>query len=76
MLSDIAQNRFALRCRLPILGRESNMTQEIEDGSWRSVAEKVSKEMDPAKLTVLVAKLCRAFEIEDERRPKTIPAVI
>jgi hypothetical protein len=26
--------------------------------------------MDPGKFTVLVAKLCRAFEIEDEKRPK------
>jgi hypothetical protein len=28
---------------------------------WRSLAEEASKEMDPAKLTILVGKLCRAL---------------
>ena len=47
-----------------------NMTPQPADGNWQSVADQVIKEM--AKLTVLVAKLCRAFEVEDERRLKTI----
>ena len=29
---------------------------------WRSIAEETSKEMDPAKLTILVGKLCRALD--------------
>ena len=37
------------------------MAQHPEDGDWRFIAEQVSKEMDSAKLTILVAKLCRAL---------------
>jgi len=37
---------------------------------WRSLAEETSKEMDPAKLTILVGKLCRAL---DERNERTSP---
>jgi hypothetical protein len=52
------------------------MTPKLEDGTWQSVAEQVSEEMDPAKLTVLVAKLCRAFEIEDEKRQKIVRVAV
>ena len=48
------------------------MAPHLEDGNWRSIAEQVSKEMDSGKLTALVAKLCRAFELEDEQRPGKI----
>jgi hypothetical protein len=34
---------------------------------WRSIAEETSKEMDPARLTILVGKLCRALDERNER---------
>ena len=37
--------------------------------NWRSIAEQVSREMGFRKLTVLVARFCRPFEIEDEKEP-------
>ena len=42
------------------------MTPHFGDEDWLSIAEQASKEMDPAKLTILVEKLCRA--LEGERR--------
>jgi hypothetical protein len=44
------------------------MALQPGDRDWRSIAEKASKEMDPAKLMVLIAQLCSAL---DER--KTMP---
>ena len=38
---------------------------------WRSLAEETSKEMDPAKLTILVGKLCRALDERKERKSPT-----
>jgi hypothetical protein len=38
------------------------MAPYIEDGDWRPIAEQVSKEMDSAKLMIIVAKLCRALD--------------
>jgi hypothetical protein len=38
------------------------MARHLEDGDWLSIAEQTSKEMDPAKLTILVEKLCHALE--------------
>ena len=35
---------------------------------WRSIAEEASKEMDPAKLTILGGKLCRALDELNERQ--------
>jgi len=32
------------------------------DGDWRSIAEQTSKETDPAKLMILVEKLCCALD--------------
>jgi hypothetical protein len=37
--------------------------------NWRELAEQTSKEMDSAKLMVLVAKLCQA--IDGERQEKS-----
>jgi hypothetical protein len=37
--------------------------------NWRDIAEKTSKEMDPTKLAVLVADLCRAIEGERQENP-------
>jgi hypothetical protein len=39
----------------------------LGDRDWRTIAEKASKEMDPAKLMVLIAQLCGAL---DERKLK------
>ncbi len=38
------------------------MDPDRKDGDWRSIAEQASKEMDSAKLTILVAQLCSALE--------------
>jgi hypothetical protein len=38
------------------------MSPYIADGDWRSIAQQASNEMDPAKLMILVAKLCRALD--------------
>jgi hypothetical protein len=40
------------------------MASYLEDQDSRYIAEQTSKETDPAKLTILVAKLCRALERE------------
>jgi hypothetical protein len=40
------------------------MAPHLGDEDWRSVAEQVTKEMDPAKLTILIAKLCQALDGE------------
>ncbi len=45
------------------------MAPHLGDGDWRSIAEQASKEMDPAKLLILVEKLCCA--LEDDRRQKS-----
>ena len=47
------------------------MAQHPEDGDWRFIAEQVSKEMDSAKLTILVAKLCRALDGERTEKPQS-----
>jgi hypothetical protein len=33
-----------------------------EDQEWRDIAKQVSVEMDPAKLMILVGKLCHALD--------------
>jgi len=38
------------------------MAPHLGGGDWLSIAEQASKETDPAKLTILVEKLCRALE--------------
>ena len=45
------------------------MVQHLGDGDWRSIAEQASKEMDSAKLMILVGKLCCA--LDSERREKS-----
>jgi hypothetical protein len=37
--------------------REFVMAQHLGDGDWQSIAEQATKEMDPAKLRILVEKL-------------------
>jgi hypothetical protein len=46
------------------------MALHPEDQEWRDIAKQVSIEMDPAKLTTLVGKLCRALDERNERRPQ------
>ena len=38
------------------------MIQNPRDRKWYSLAEQASKEMDSAKLTILVAQLCSALD--------------
>ena len=38
------------------------MAPQSTDQEWRAIAEQVSKEMDSAKLTILVDRLCRALD--------------
>jgi hypothetical protein len=45
------------------------MVRQLGDGDWRSIAELASKEMDPAKLMILVEKLCCA--LDGERKEKS-----
>jgi hypothetical protein len=45
------------------------MAPQFGNRDWRSIAHQVSKEMEPAKLMVLVGELCCA--LEDERREKS-----
>lgn len=45
------------------------MAQHSGDEDWRSIAEQASKETDPAKLTILVERLCCA--LDGERRQKS-----
>jgi hypothetical protein len=44
------------------------MKTPLRDTDWRTIAEQASKEMDPEKLTRLVAELCRSL---DDRKQKT-----
>ncbi len=46
------------------------MALHPEDQEWRDFARQVSIEMDPAKLTILVGKLCRALDERNERQPQ------
>jgi hypothetical protein len=38
------------------------MATDPKDQEWYSVAEQVSTEMDPAKLSILVSRLCAALD--------------
>jgi hypothetical protein len=44
------------------------MAPHLGDGDWRPIAQQASNEMDPAKLLILVAKLCRALDGEREKK--------
>jgi hypothetical protein len=45
------------------------MAQCFGDIDWQSIAEQVSNELDPAKLSILVEKLCGA--LDSAHRPKS-----
>ena len=40
------------------------MAPYFENRNWQPIAEQASKEMDPAKLAILIEKLCGALEGE------------
>jgi hypothetical protein len=43
------------------------MAPILENEDWRIIAAQASKEMDPEKLTRLVAKLCRSLEARNQK---------
>jgi hypothetical protein len=43
------------------------MAPHLEEENWLNIAERASKEMDSAKLMILVGKLCRALDGEREK---------
>jgi hypothetical protein len=45
------------------------MALHLTHRDWRTIAEKASKEMDPEKLTILIAQLCSALD-ERKARPQ------
>ena len=42
------------------------MAAHLGDGDWRPVEEQIGREMDPAKLMILVEQLCCAIEVGGE----------
>jgi hypothetical protein len=72
--------KCALLLRLgfvPKVSREkggSAMSRILESGGWTSIAEQASKEMDSAKLMILVEKLC--YALDGERKQKSQLATI
>ncbi len=49
------------------------MAPNPTDQDWRCIAEQTSKEMNPAKLMALVAKLCHALDRERGRKTEFQP---
>jgi hypothetical protein len=39
-----------------------------ESSDWRLIAERASKEKDPAKMMILIAQLCQAFDGERAKK--------
>ena len=69
-MSAIAQTRFGTLCSLgngP--RRDFVMAENLTNQEWRSIAEQASTEQDPAKLTSLVAELCRSLD-ERQKTPQ------
>jgi hypothetical protein len=48
------------------------MAENLTNQEWRSIAEEASTEQDPAKLTSLVAKLCRS--LDERQKPLSFSA--
>lgn len=44
------------------------MAPNLTNQDWRSIAQQASTEQDPAKLTSLVAELCRSLEEREKPR--------
>jgi hypothetical protein len=49
------------------------MAVHLRDEDWRSIAEQTTGEMDPAKLLILVEKLCCALDRELREKYRTEP---
>jgi hypothetical protein len=47
------------------------MAPQTTDPEWYSIAEQASREMDSAKLTILVAQLCSALDERLDRKPQS-----
>jgi len=46
------------------------MAPHLREGDWRPIAEQVSEEVDPAKLMLLIGKLCCALEAYRREKPR------
>jgi hypothetical protein len=46
------------------------MVPHPTDHDWRHIAEKATKEKGPARLMVLIAKLCQALDRENGKKPE------
>ena len=44
------------------------MASNVGDPDWRTLAEQASKETDATKLTELVDQLCKALDVESQRK--------
>jgi hypothetical protein len=53
-----------------VVPRGFTVSHTIASGDWVSIAEQASKEMDSAKLLILVEKLCSALEGERQLKPQ------
>jgi hypothetical protein len=65
--------RLRLVAKVTLLSREkggSAMSRTLENGGWTSIAEQASKEMDSAKLVILVEKLCHAIDAERKQKSR------
>ncbi|MGA8838635.1 MAG: hypothetical protein WCF74_01780 [Candidatus Sulfotelmatobacter sp.] len=50
------------------------MAARLRDGDWRSIAEQICNEKDPAKLLILVEKLCCALDGKPTEKSQ-LPAI-
>jgi hypothetical protein len=60
-----------LECRVPFWetgNKEGGISMTPQPRDWRELAEKVSKEMDPDKLEVLIDELNRTLDRDERRR--------
>jgi hypothetical protein len=46
------------------------MALYLKNEDWRLIAEEVTKETDPKKLTTLIAQLCHALNGESDDKPR------
>jgi hypothetical protein len=46
------------------------MAPHLREGDWRPIAEQASKEVDPAKLMILIGELRCALEGERREKPR------
>jgi hypothetical protein len=70
-MSAIAQTRFEIVRSLGKRRKGGFRYGPEQNQDWRSIAKQASTEMDSAKLTTLVAELCRSL---DERQNASVSA--